>query len=72
MIAVASFDDILPHVVILGKGKAAASALKAVLDKVPNGQTNIAKTNGLSPQFCDGNITMKSVRSIPLFSETSG
>lgn len=65
MIATKAFEDILPHCVVLQRGQASALALTAVLNRVTEGKTELRKTGGLSPQFCEGEIEMRDVSSPP-------
>ena len=60
--ATRAWEDILPHLNILEKGRAAAIALKDMLDKVED-CGKIAKTaTGITPKFCDGDIEVREVR----------
>lgn len=60
--ATRAWEDILPHLNVLGKGRAAATALKDILDKVED-FGEIAKTAaGITPKFCDGDIEVREVR----------
>ena len=61
MMAVQAFQDLLPHVIVLAKGQAAAIALRGVLDTVKRGRRFVKKVDGLSPQFCEGDIEVRDV-----------
>jgi len=61
LIAAKSFEDILPHSVVLRQGQTAGQALASVLDTISKGKLQICKMDGLSPQFCEGSIEMYSV-----------
>lgn len=62
LMATRAWEDILPHLNVLEKGRAAAIALKDILDKVED-CGKIAKTAiGITPKFCDGDIEVREVR----------
>jgi ATP-binding cassette subfamily B (MDR/TAP) protein 1 len=62
LMATRAWEDILPHLNVLEKGRAAAIALNDILDKVEDLE-KIAKTvTGVTPKFCDGDIEVREVR----------
>ncbi|KAI1614178.1 ATP-binding cassette, subfamily B, member 4 [Exophiala viscosa] len=61
LIAAKSFEDILPHSVVLHQGQTAAQALASVLETIDKGKPQIRKVDGLSPRFCEGSIEMCSI-----------
>ena len=62
LMATRAWEDILPHLNVLEKGRAAAIALKDILDKAED-CGKIAKTaTGITPKFCDGDIEVREVR----------
>jgi hypothetical protein len=64
LIAAKSFEDILPHWVILAKGRAAASALRSILSNMATVKALGEGVEGLVPQFCDGDIKLRGVRNL--------
>ena len=61
LIAAKSFEDILPQSFLLVEGQTAARSLLAVLKHISNAKRQILKLDGLSPQFCEGEIEMQGV-----------
>ena len=62
LMATRAWEDILPHLNVLEKGRAAAIALNDILDEVED-SGEIAKTaTGIAPKFCDGDIEVREVR----------
>ncbi|KIW94749.1 uncharacterized protein Z519_04726 [Cladophialophora bantiana CBS 173.52] len=61
LIATKAFEDMLPHCIVLQRSQSSAVALKAVMDKVMNGKTHSRKVDGLSPQYCEGDIEIQGV-----------
>lgn len=61
LMATRAWEDALPHLNVLEKGRAAAIALKAILDKVENGRKITKITTGITPKFCEGDIEVRSV-----------
>jgi ATP-binding cassette, subfamily B (MDR/TAP), member 1 len=61
LMAVQSFQGILPHILTLAKAQAAAIILKSVIETV-NRRKRFDRTTGvLSPDFCDGDIEVRDV-----------
>ena len=61
LMATKAWEDILPHINVLGKGQAAGTALKAVLAKVERGGKIVEQSHGLTPRFCEGDIEVRQV-----------
>ncbi|KIW71943.1 hypothetical protein PV04_00169 [Phialophora macrospora] len=61
LIAAKAFEDMLPHGVIIQKSQVSAAALQAILYKVGQGELEPRRVDGLSPQFCEGDIEMREV-----------
>ncbi|KAK5460883.1 ATP-dependent permease [Exophiala xenobiotica] len=59
LIAAKSFEDILPQSFLLVGGQTAARSLVAVLKHISKAKTQTLKVDGLSPQFCEGEIVMQ-------------
>lgn len=60
--ATQSIENIIPQLLVLEKGRAAAGALKQILEQAPRGnQTPGVTDEKPSPQFCEGNIKFKNV-----------
>lgn len=61
LMATRAWEDALPHLNVLEKGRAAAIALKAILDTVKNGREIANTTTGITPKFCEGDIEIRQV-----------
>ena len=61
LIAAKSAEDLLPHCVILQKGRASAASLNVVLKKFGGGEEQLQKSDGDSPQFCKGHVELRGV-----------
>lgn len=59
--ATKAFEDILPHVIVLEKGRATATALRAVLSQVGEGARLSCALTGSTPKFVDGDIEVRNV-----------
>lgn len=64
LMAVQAFQDLLPYFMVLEKGRAAAISLRSLLDTVKRGAKFVRKTDGLYPQFCEGDIEVRDVSAI--------
>ena len=62
LMATRAWEDILPHLNVLEKGRAAAIALKDILDKVEDCGKIAKAATGITPKFCDGDIEVREVR----------
>jgi ATP-binding cassette, subfamily B (MDR/TAP), member 1 len=71
LMATRAWEDTLPHLNVLGKGRAAAIALKAILDKVENGRKITKLTTGITPKFCEGDIEVRSASSTHAYQAVS-
>jgi ATP-binding cassette, subfamily B (MDR/TAP), member 1 len=61
LMATKAIEDILPHMLVLERGRAAGAAMTAILDQVSRG-TKIDDTAPRSaPRFCDGDIEVRKV-----------
>jgi hypothetical protein len=52
---------VIPHITFLGRAQAAALALRELVDTVHRGTRHQRKTDGFSPETCEGNIELKNV-----------
>lgn len=59
LIAAKSFKDVLPMIVILQKGYAAARLMAVVMNQIEQGRKQSRKTDGYSPQFCEGDVEIR-------------
>ena len=58
-----ALEDILPHILVLEKGKAAGAGLRSILDSVDRGDYVPGRFEGGSfPEFCDGDVEVLNVR----------
>ncbi|KAK2803052.1 hypothetical protein FQN50_007133 [Emmonsiellopsis sp. PD_5] len=56
-----AIEDILPHIIVLEKGRAAAAALKQIMDKTKRDSTTNDTSQTISPEFCEGDIRFENV-----------
>ena len=61
--AMRAWEDALPYLNVLEEGRAAAIALKGILDKVANGRKVAKMAVGVTPKFCEGDIEVRNVSS---------
>lgn len=61
LMATKAFEDILPHVIVLEKGRGAAIALRAVLSRVGEGARISEGLGGSNPKFVDGDIEVRNI-----------
>ncbi|PGH04541.1 hypothetical protein AJ79_07067 [Helicocarpus griseus UAMH5409] len=59
--ATQAIEDILPHVIVLEKGRASASTLRELVEKAKAHKPVADTPETLAPQFCEGDIQMKNV-----------
>ena len=71
LMATRAWEDALPHLNVLEKGRAAAIALKAILDKVENGRKVAKMAVGVTPKFCEGDIEVRNVSSTHVYGANS-
>lgn len=57
-----AIEDILPHMIVLEKGRAAGAAMKDILEQMSQGSKVSHKTGQLTPAFCEGDIEVRNVR----------
>jgi ATP-binding cassette, subfamily B (MDR/TAP), member 1 len=61
MMAVESFQGILPQILVVAKAQAAAAALCNVLNTVSSGTRFTRQMGLMSPEFCEGDIEVRDV-----------
>jgi ATP-binding cassette, subfamily B (MDR/TAP), member 1 len=61
LMATKAIEDILPHMVVLKKGRAAGAAMKAILEQVSRGLKVDYKPGQSAPKFCEGDIEVRDV-----------
>ena len=61
LMATKAFEDILPHIIVLEKGRGAAIALRVVLSRVGKGIRISEGLGGFNPKFVDGDIEVRNV-----------
>ena len=59
--ATQTIEQILPQVIVLEKGRAAATYLKALVLKIEKKQKVIETTGFKTPRFCNGDIQVNNV-----------
>lgn len=67
LMATQTMEQLLPQMIVLEKGKVAAATLKAVLNKVERGRQVVRMVGQKTPQYCDGDIQ---IRSVSVFSDS--
>lgn len=61
LMAAKAIEDILPHMIVLEKGRAAAASMKAILRQMSHG-SKVNHQQGLcAPEYCEGDIEVKNV-----------
>jgi ATP-binding cassette, subfamily B (MDR/TAP), member 1 len=61
LMAAKAIEDILPHMIVLEKGRAAGAAMKTILDQMDRGTKVEARTDQAAPKFCEGDIVVRKV-----------
>lgn len=61
LMATKAVEDILPHMIVLEKGRAAGAAMKAILDSMGRGLKVDSKKGQYAPTFCEGDVEMRDV-----------
>lgn len=61
LMATKAFEDILPHIIVLEKGRGAAIALRAVLSRVGKCKKLPEWPGGFNPKFVDGDIEVRNI-----------
>ncbi|OAX84230.1 hypothetical protein ACJ72_01392 [Emergomyces africanus] len=59
--ATQAIEDILPHIIVLEKGRASGSALQQLVEKTNHHNLADDMSETASPQFCEGDIRIKNV-----------
>ena len=59
LMATQTFEQILPQMIVLEKGRAAAATLEALFKKVGQGENIVVMTGGKSPNYCEGDIHVR-------------
>ncbi|OJD22454.1 hypothetical protein ACJ73_06199 [Blastomyces percursus] len=54
-------EDILPHIIVLEKGRTSSSALQQLMKEVSGHSITDDTSHGLCPRFCEGDIRFKNV-----------
>jgi ATP-binding cassette subfamily B (MDR/TAP) protein 1 len=62
LMATRAWEDVLPHLNVLEKGRAAAIALKHITDKAEDCGEIAQAATGITPKYCDGDIEVREVR----------
>lgn len=61
LIATQTFEQILPQLIVLEKGRAAAAALQAALTKIDHDKHDFPLTDRKTPAYCQGDIHFRNV-----------
>lgn len=64
LMATQTMEQLLPQMIVLEKGRVAASTLKAVLDKVERGRKVKRMVGKKTPRYCDGDIQIRNVSTL--------
>ncbi|KAK2782616.1 hypothetical protein FQN52_000826 [Onygenales sp. PD_12] len=56
-----AIEDILPHIIVLEKGRAAAAALKQIMNTTTRDSMTDDTSQTISPEFCEGDIRFENV-----------
>ncbi|PGH10273.1 ATP-binding cassette, subfamily B (MDR/TAP), member 1 [Blastomyces parvus] len=54
-------EDILPHIIVLEKGRTSSSALQQLVEKINRVNITDDASHTVSPRFCEGDICIKNV-----------
>lgn len=65
LMATKAVEDILPHMIVLEKGRAAGAAMKIILDQMSRGVKVDTSTDKSAPKFCEGDIEVRDVSGFP-------
>jgi ATP-binding cassette, subfamily B (MDR/TAP), member 1 len=64
--ATRAIEDILPHMLVLEKGRAAGAGTNAILDQADGGLIVNSNAGESAPKFCEGDIEVRDVsQSLP-------
>lgn len=61
LMATKAFEDILPRIIVLEKGRGAAVALRAVLSRIGKGTRLSGGLGASNPTFVDGDIEVRNI-----------
>ena len=61
LMATKAIEDILPHMIVLERGRAAGAAMKAVLEQMSKGLKVDCRMDQSAPKFCEGDIEVRDV-----------
>jgi ATP-binding cassette, subfamily B (MDR/TAP), member 1 len=61
LMATKAIEDILPHILVLEKGRAAGAGTKAILDQMSGGLKVNSNAGESAPKFCEGDIGVRDV-----------
>lgn len=61
LMAMETFQEILPQINILAKGKIAGATLKAMIVRIQNGKNILKMVGGRSPPQCSGQIELRNI-----------
>lgn len=61
LVATQSIEQVLPHIIVLEKGKAAGASLKAILQYLDRDKPTSRMRGMLYPQYCEGDIEIEDV-----------
>jgi len=61
LMATKAIEDILPHMIVLEKGRAAGAAMKIILEQMSQGTKVERRTDQSAPKFCEGDIVVRNV-----------
>ena len=64
LMGVQAFQNLLPPIFSLEKGRVASKALSSVSSTVRKGRATLSEEKGLYPDYCEGDIHMSGVRSL--------
>ncbi|OJD17475.1 hypothetical protein AJ78_02448 [Emergomyces pasteurianus Ep9510] len=56
-----AIEDVLPHIIVLEKGRASGSALQQLVEKTSRRNLADDSPQAVSPRFCEGDIRIKNV-----------
>ena len=63
LMASQTIEQLLPQMIVLEKGRAAATTLRALLQKIERGRRIQPMVGGKRPKYCDGDVRVQNVSS---------
>ena len=69
LLATKAFEDVLPQILVLEKGRNAAAALRGILDEVTKEPELFSMVGQKAPRFCDGDIEIRAVSAMIMIPE---